>query len=152
MNSRMSLVLLIRTTTSPLIQMRNLTRFLSGLFFSLPGSILLHFGNICSFRIFRCWDSARESLKCNHKFCICWLDSQNSPEFALNCMFCIVGLTPSVSSFSSCSFVLYGSVFSDSWFWQYWFEEHASWEFKKYSSSFISLSKLYFPQISRFPF
>lgn len=139
MNSRMSLVLLIRTTTSPLIQMRNLTRFLSGLFFSLPGSILfrflflkltfclntsqsqknLHFGNICSFRIFRCWDSARESLKCNHKFCICWLDSQNSPEFALNCMFCIVGLTPSVSSFSSCSFVLYGSVFSDSWFWQY---------------------------------
>lgn len=49
-------------------------------------------------------------------------------------------------------FFLYDLAFSDSWFWQYRFKEHASWALEQYRSSYISFNKLYCSPILWFPF
>lgn len=48
-------------------------------------------------------------------------------------------------------FLSHLSGFSDSWFLQCWFEEHASGEFKEYYSSHLAFIKLYCSQILQSP-
>lgn len=49
-------------------------------------------------------------------------------------------------------FLVIGDLcFSDSWFWQYKFEEYAVWEFKQRCPSYLPLIELYRPEIQWFP-